>query len=94
MMCQRRHFLSKFLIFRTFSAYHSYKLHSYKKKSVKVGQLIQSFLSLEPKSLKNWKLSCKSLEKCSDPRPTNNDNSLALLVVSLSGLLMKSCNAC
>ena len=32
MMCQPHHFLSKFLIFRTFPAYHSYKLHSYKKK--------------------------------------------------------------
>ena len=31
-MCQPHHFLSKFLIFRTFPAYPSYKLHSYKKK--------------------------------------------------------------
>ena len=33
-MCQPGHFLSKFLIFRTFPAYPYYKLHSYKKKSV------------------------------------------------------------
>ena len=32
MMCQPHHFLSKFLIFRTFPAYNSYKLQSYKKK--------------------------------------------------------------
>ena len=36
MMCQPHHFLSKFLIFRTFPAYHSYKLHSYKKKECRI----------------------------------------------------------
>ena len=44
-MCQPHHFLSKFLIFRTFPAYPSYKLHSYKKKVVPDFRIFYTFLT-------------------------------------------------
>ena len=67
MMYKPRHFLSNFLTFWTFSAYPSYKLHSYKKRVYCQGPrfifLAPDILNKLEETWKTWKKTAKNFEQ-------------------------------